>query len=84
MVGQVDPQGRIADTVWPMKRWLYEQRKGPAAWIDWEAQQITAEGFKRDLAPHLYHHPELDVTLEVHVDDIYGCGSMEALTHVKK
>eukprot|EP00971_Amphidinium_carterae_P201145 3991686-Amphidinium_carterae.2 len=28
--------------------------------------------------------PQKVVTPEVHVDDIYGCGSMEVLSHVKK
>ena len=76
--------GGSSNVVWRMKRWLYGQRKAPAAWIEWEAEVLKSEGFIRDLAALiLYYNPDMDVTLEVHADDIYGCGSKETLKHLK-
>eukprot|EP00971_Amphidinium_carterae_P093763 1855474-Amphidinium_carterae.1 len=54
-------RGGSANTIWRMKRWLYGQRRAPAAWIEWEAAVLESEGCKRDpAAPQFYHNAEWD------------------------
>eukprot|EP00971_Amphidinium_carterae_P332409 6466558-Amphidinium_carterae.1 len=73
-------RGGGSNVCWKMKRWLYGQRKGPSAWTEYEAEVITDMKFMRDVAcPHIFHCAETDVTIEVHADDIHGCGPREGL-----
>ena len=34
---------------------------------------------RSELAPWLFYHPTWDISLELHMDDIYGCGPPEAV-----
>ena len=68
---------------WRMKGLLPGRRIAANIWADHVAQVLQNCGFDRDAAfPHLFRRAADDVCVEIHMDDLHGCGpdaAVEAL-----
>ena len=72
--------GRSTDVMWELLKEWYGRRVAGTMWVEWAAEIVVETGCLRNtLAPWLFHHPTLDISLELHMDDIYGCGPPEAV-----
>ena len=68
-------QAQDPRVVWRMLRKLNGRRDGSAAWVAYISEVIVM-GFDRHIGcPHLFRHADWGVTLELHQDDVHGCGS---------
>ena len=73
------------------KQWLakemlvewYGRRVAGTRWVEFAAGKVKKLGklgcLRSELAPWLFYHPTWDISLELHMDDIYGCGPPEAV-----
>eukprot|EP00435_Cladocopium_sp_Y103_P016734 s3384_g4.t1 len=72
--------GRPTDVLWKLEKEWYGRRVAGTRWVEFAAGIIVKKGCVRsELAPWLFHHPRLDISLELHMDDIYGCGPEKAV-----
>eukprot|EP00435_Cladocopium_sp_Y103_P033607 s961_g8.t1 len=72
--------GRPTDVLWRLLKEWYGRRVAGTRWVKFAAGKIMKAGCLRsEFAPWLFHHPRLDISLELHMDDIYGCGPKEAV-----
>lgn len=72
--------GRPTDVMWMLQTEWYGRRVAGTKWVEWAAGKVMKAGCQRSkLAPWLFHHPTLDISLELHMDDIYGCGPPKAV-----
>ena len=72
--------GRPTDVMWRLDKEWYGRRVAGTRWVEWAASKVMKLGCLRsELAPWLFHHPRLDISLELHMDDIYGCGPEKAV-----
>ena len=72
--------GRPTDVMWQLEKEWYGRRVAGTRFVEWAAGKVVKGGCLRSaLAPWLFHHPTLDISLEWHMDDIYGCGPPEAV-----
>eukprot|EP00971_Amphidinium_carterae_P197342 3917089-Amphidinium_carterae.1 len=67
--------GRRTDVVWKLEKVLYGCRRGVQKWVSWFAELLMSFGFLRcDVAPQFFYDPTNSLYLEVHIDDVHGCG----------
>lgn len=68
--------------LWQMLRVLYGRRKAPRMWLDFLGGLLVEHcGMVRSRsAPHFFRSCDGQVVLEVHMDDIYGCGPSARLS----
>ena len=72
--------GRSTEVMWQLEKEWYGRRVAGTRWVEWAAGKLVKAGCIRStLAPWLFHHPALDISCELHMDDIYGCGPPEAV-----
>jgi hypothetical protein len=74
-------KGRVPkDVMWRLEKEWYGRRVAGTRWVEFAASKVMKLGCLRSgLAPWLFHHPRLDISLELHMDDIYGCGPEKAV-----
>ena len=67
--------GRPTDVMWRLDKEWYGRRVAGTRWVEWYADQLKEMNCQRNtIAPWFFHHAGYDISLEVHMDDIYGCG----------
>ena len=67
--------GLSEDCMWKLKKQLPGQRAAGHEWTEFAAERLASLGLTRnDSLPYLFHRKEGNLTLEIHIDDLYGCG----------
>ena len=70
--------GRSTDVMWQLRTEWYGRRVAGTRWVEFAAGKIMKQGFKRcEIAPWFFYNAASDISLELHMDDIYGCGPKE-------
>ena len=68
------------NVVWYLRKMLPGQRAGGATWVKKATREFIQLGYERCLAlPYFFHHRSTKVTMEMHMDDFHGTGSMQAV-----
>ena len=69
-------EGESRDMIGLLKRAMYGTREAPQCWQEHITAIIVGMGFKEGKAnPCVFHHPQRDVTISVHVDDLLCAGT---------
>ena len=67
-------RGQPTNVMWKLKKEWYGRRVAGTRWVEFIAEVIIGEGFQRcDVAPWFFYHPGKRISMEVHMDDMYGC-----------
>ena len=70
--------GRSTDVMWQLRTEWYGRRVAGTRWVEFAAGKIMKQGFKRcEIAPWFFYNAASDISLELRMDDIYGCGPKE-------
>ena len=68
-------QGLPWDMMWKLNTEWYGRRVAGQKFVEWFAKILEEQGCKRStVAPWFFYHPSWDISLEMHMDDLYGCG----------
>ena len=69
---------RPTNVMWQLRTEWYGRRVAGTRWVEFAAGKIMKQGFKRcEIAPWFFHNASTDISLELHMDDIYECGPKE-------
>ena len=69
-----EEKGEGTNVVWNLKKEWYGRRIAGNRWVEWFAGKLKKNGCDRCVvAPWFFTHPN-GIHLEMHMDDIYGCG----------
>ena len=72
------------DVLWRLRKQLYGRRRGGTRWVDFMAERLEEQSFDRCEAALLFFvNYSLDVSVEVHMDDLHGTGPKPALDLVR-
>ena len=79
-------QGLSTDVPWKMKKLLLGRRIAARQWVDFMGGVLKGARFSQSLGhPHLFRDVRRDLTCELHMDDIHGCGPTSFLDeHLKE
>eukprot|EP00434_Breviolum_minutum_P036168 symbB.v1.2.032038.t1/scaffold3793.1/size50245/2 len=70
-----EEKGLPTDVMWKLKKEWYGRRVAGTRWVEFIAEIVVGEGFQRcSVAPWFFHHPGKRIAMEIHMDDMYGCG----------
>lgn len=70
---------------WCMLEQLYGKRKAPAHSADFAGKALASIGWEQcDLRSHLLRHRQKVMYLELHINDMHGCGLWEDTMKVKE
>ena len=68
-------EGLPWDMMWKLNTEWYGRRVAGQKFVEWFAKILEEQGCKRStVAPWFFYHPSWDISLEMHMDDLYGCG----------
>jgi hypothetical protein len=72
--------GFSLDVLWRMKKLLPGRRIAAKLWVEQVGEVHRARGFEQCVGfRQFYYHKEKQLTFEVHMDDIHGCGEAGAI-----
>ena len=70
--------------LWRLRKQLYGRRRAGTRWVDFMAERLEEQSFDRcEAAPQFFVNYALDVSIEVHMDDLHGTGPKQALDVVR-
>eukprot|EP00971_Amphidinium_carterae_P205497 4078495-Amphidinium_carterae.1 len=69
---------------WRMKKMLYGRRPAATKWIKWASDIIKSCEFEQFVgAPYIFFNADRQCLVELHMDDFYGTGPLEAVEWFK-
>ena len=75
-VQQLRDEGKPVDIKRRLRKQLYGRRKAAQLWMQHMAGVLVELGFNQcEAAPQFFYAPVRNIALELHMDDIHGCGS---------
>ena len=68
-------RGESDQVLWKMKRLLPGRRVAAKAWVSYVGVVLRSLDCEQDeAAPQFFRHKERQISVEVHMDDLHGCG----------